>query len=163
MRGPKCDFEVSRKDYFCPYCGHELKNKKEEIDEEEIQVEYTKVNEDDKKVNEEEGYIEKDRVIALFSYISFLFIIPLITCPNSKFAKFHANQGIILCIASAILGIINIPLELVEFFNFPIAINLVITGIIDAILTCFSIYGIYNALTGKMKPLPIIGKFKILK
>lgn len=156
MHCPKCNFEVNKKDKYCPYCGHLLK------DDEPIEAEV--FNETKEEVNNQtfsEDYtkedIEKNKVLALFSYISFLFIIPLIACPNSKYAKYHINQGIILCITNAICSI------LVSAFIALPAVYAPLEIVINLLLTGLMIYGIYNAATGKTKPLPIIGKFNIYK
>ena len=37
--------------------------------------------------------IAKNKVLSLFAYIGILFLIPLLAAPNSKFARFHTNQG----------------------------------------------------------------------
>ena len=46
--------------------------------------------------------IEKNRILALFSYLSWLVLIPLIAAKDSKFAKFHVNQGLVLAIAEVL-------------------------------------------------------------
>ena len=38
--------------------------------------------------------IEANKPMAILSYIWFLFIVPLVAAPQSKFARFHANQGL---------------------------------------------------------------------
>ena len=54
--------------------------------------------------------IEKNKTMAGLAYL--LFFLPLIVCPESRFAKFHANQALILVIVSIagsiILGIIPV-------------------------------------------------------
>lgn len=79
---------------------------------------------------------------------------PLIVCPESKYAKFHANQSLILLIiaiaGNVILGIIPI----IGWILMPIyGIGVMILGIM----------GLINGFGGKVKRLPLIGKFTILK
>lgn len=54
--------------------------------------------------------IEKNKTMAGLAYL--LFFLPLIACPESKYAKFHANQALLLLIAgiagNVILGIIPV-------------------------------------------------------
>lgn len=45
--------------------------------------------------------IEKNKTIAGLSY--FLFFLPLIACPESGYAKFHANQSLILLITGVMV------------------------------------------------------------
>ena len=44
--------------------------------------------------------IAKNKVLSLFAYIGILFLIPLLAAPNSKFARFHTNQGLVLFVAA---------------------------------------------------------------
>lgn len=96
--------------------------------------------------------INNNKIIAALSYISILFLIPLLCAKNSKFAKFHANQGILIFIVSFVLGLLaNIP-----FVGF-------VFWILNIVVFVFAIVGIVNALKGKAKELPIIGKYTLIK
>lgn len=96
--------------------------------------------------------IEKNKTMAGLSYL--LFFLPLISCPESKYAKFHANQSLILLI-TAIAG--NIILGIIPIIGW---ILLPFFGIVVLI---FFIMGLVNGFGGKAKQLPIIGKYTILK
>jgi len=95
--------------------------------------------------------IEKNKVMAALAYI--LFFLPLIVCPDSKFGRFHANQGLLLLIVafagSFILTITIVGLFLVPFYSIAIFV--------------FAIIGFINGLNGKAKELPLFGKFRIIK
>ncbi|MEL7622766.1 MAG: hypothetical protein AAGU12_04180 [Clostridiales bacterium] len=96
--------------------------------------------------------VEQNKTMAGLAY--FIFFLPLIACPQSKYARFHANQALILLIlgvaGNVILGIIPIiGWILMPFFG----IGVLILGIM----------GLINGFGGKAKELPIIGKFTILK
>jgi len=96
--------------------------------------------------------IEKNKTMAGLSYL--LFFLPLIACPESKYARFHANQALLLLIAgvagNVILGIIPV----IGWILLPLfGIGVLILGII----------GLINGFGGKSKRLPLIGKFDILK
>ena len=99
----------------------------------------------------DEADVENYKIISLFAYCGILFIIPLLAGRDSKYARFHTNQGIILFIFSVIL----------TFFSFIPNIGWIfkIGGVFIAIL---AILGIINAVTGKARELPLIGKFQIL-
>lgn len=104
--------------------------------------------------------IEQNKMFAILAYISWLVLIPIFVTPGSKFAKFHANQGLVLAIAEiacwVILGILR---------RLPV-LGLVF-GIVEAAfsLVCllFAVLGITNAANGRAKDLPIVGKFRLLK
>ena len=108
--------------------------------------------------------IEKNKVVAALSYI--LFFLPLIICPNSHFGRYHANQGLLLLIASVagaiILSILSAILALISTYLLFISTLLYIVYYIG--LTVLVIMGIVNAINGKAKPLPLIGNlFTIIK
>ena len=96
--------------------------------------------------------IEKNKTMAGLAY--FIFFLPLIAAPESKFAKFHANQGLLLLIlgvaGNLILGMIPI---LGWLLMVPFGILVLVLGII----------GLMNGFGGKVKELPMIGKFRIIK
>lgn len=85
------------------------------------------------------------KLFSILSYISILFILPFIFCPNNKFARFHAKQGLVL-------------------FLFGIVAD-IFTGIfgLGILLSIFRIVcmvkGIVNAANGREEPLPYIGRF----
>lgn len=94
--------------------------------------------------------IEQNKVMAILAYI--LFFIPMIAAPKSRFAMFHANQGLLLlllAIANMIVGLIPIVGWIVNIF----------LGIAIFVLW---IIGIINAASGRAKDLPVIGQYRIL-
>jgi uncharacterized membrane protein len=108
--------------------------------------------------------IETNKVLALFSYFGILFLIPLLGAPNSKYARFHASQGlnlfileIILAIASSIFGAI---LGWIAVVGWLVSLVFWLLSLLVAII---AIVGIVNAVGGKAKELPIIGGLRILK
>ena len=96
--------------------------------------------------------IEKNKTMAGLAYL--LFFLPLVACPESKYAKFHANQGLILLITS-VAGIVILSL-------IPI-IGWVLAPIFSIAVLVLGIFGLINGFGGKAKRLPVIGKFNILK
>ena len=95
--------------------------------------------------------IEKNKAMGLLAYI--LFFIPLLAAKDSPFARYHANQGLVLFIC----GLISSVLWIIPILGWIIA------PILSIVITVLAVIGIINALNGKAKELPIIGKFKILK
>ncbi|MBQ7837427.1 MAG: hypothetical protein IJ395_02285 [Clostridia bacterium] len=95
--------------------------------------------------------IEKNKVMAVLAYI--LFFIPLLAAKDSKFARFHANQGLVLFLGGIIASVVAV---------IPV-IGWIVAPIAGLVITVLAIIGILNALNGRAKELPVIGKFKILK
>ena len=104
--------------------------------------------------------IEKNKVMSIFAYLSWLVLIPIFAAKESKFARFHANQGLSLAIAEIIcwvvLGILT-KLPLIGWI-FGIA-----EGLFSLVCLVFTVIGIVNAANGKAKELPVVGKIRILK
>jgi len=115
--------------------------------------------------------IEQNKMLSLFAYIGILFLIPLLAAPNSRYARFHANQGIVLFIAQIVisigLGIIGMILGAILVAAWLFALAGIVSTIIGLLMwipsLVLSILGIVNAVGGKAKDLPLIGKIRILK
>lgn len=101
--------------------------------------------------------IEKNKLVAALSYFFLLVLIPILTAKDSPFAKFHANQGIVLIIFDLAIGVASWFLGII-----PIIGGLV-SWLLYLVVVVLSIVGIINALQGKAKQLPIIGGIQILK
>lgn len=97
--------------------------------------------------------VQDNKGMAIIAYI--LFFIPLFAAKESKFAMYHANQGLILFLTAVIINIVGTII--------PILGWLVILPIGNVFVLILAILGIVNAAKGETKPLPMIGKFKILK
>ena len=104
--------------------------------------------------------IEQNKVMALLSYLWLLFLVPLFLAKESKFARFHANQGIVLAVAGTAIGIILGIAAFIPVVNIIVGI---VGGLVELAVLALTVLGIYNAVQGKAKELPLIGKYKILK
>lgn len=110
----------------------------------------------------DEADIAANKVMAVLSYLGPLFLIPLLAAKNSKFARYHCNQGIILFIADVIYGLaVNILTAILPTI-LSIIVSL-ISSVGGILIFVLAILGIVNACKGEAKPLPIIGGFSILK
>ncbi len=100
---------------------------------------------------------EKNKIMAIVGYIiPILFFIPLVTdAKNSPFAKFHANQQLILLLAAIAVNIVGSILPFIGWF--------IILPFGSIALIILAIIGIINAAKGEMKKLPVIGGFSIIK
>jgi uncharacterized membrane protein len=108
---------------------------------------------------------EKNKIMAILAYLGILVLVPLLAAKESRFARYHANQGLILLITSVCGGIAMVIIALISAFIpyvGPCMSCVVYIAFMVGILTLV-IMGIINAANGKMKPLPVIGKFTILK
>lgn len=112
--------------------------------------------------------IAQNKAFAVLSYIGILFLVPLLAAKNSRFARFHTNQGLILFIINVIamtgLNIIRLALCFIPFIGlvFNVILNIVIV-LFEVVILIYMIIGILNVVNNKAKELPIIGKFKLIK
>ncbi|MCK4635322.1 MAG: DUF4870 domain-containing protein [Candidatus Moranbacteria bacterium] len=110
--------------------------------------------------------VEKNKMMAILSY--FLFFLPLITdAKDSEFAKFHANQGLVLLIAGSVVSFIILPIIIAILSIATLGLFLLVSPVLYSIgslvLIVFVILGMINANNGEMKRLPLIGGIDIIK
>lgn len=108
--------------------------------------------------------IDKNKVMAILAYFGILVIIPILAAKDSKFARFHSNQGLILLIAAILYYVAyTILCSIILAISWRLIWLTSIIGIIGLVFFVWFIIGIVNAAQGKAKELPFIGHFKLLK
>jgi len=108
--------------------------------------------------------IEQNKVMAILAYLGILVLVPILAAPQSKFARYHANQGLVLAIGMIAWGIIYGILTSI-FTLISIWLGILFSWLLGLVWipsAVLAILGIINAANGKAKELPILGKFKIL-
>ena len=166
----KCGIELEEGVKVCPTCGWEVEEEKEEKAEEATseKIEDTIKNLNNTPDSTEEfdkKDIEDNKIMAILSYIGILFLVPLLAAQNSKFARYHANQGLVLFVADIIVGvatgIVSFVLAFIPILGWIVAALVSLAA--GVAILALVILGIINAANGKAKELPVIGKFRILK
>ena len=89
--------------------------------------------------------VEDNKVIAAIGYVWILCLVPLFLKRHSKFAQFHAKQGLVLFI--------------VEIFGWLILWIPLVGWLLGALILIFAILGIMNSLQGNYWEMPILGKY----
>lgn len=111
--------------------------------------------------------VEKNKVLAIVGYIfTILFFVPLVTeAKNSTYAKFHANQQLVLLIfgfAGGIgVGILSVVLVFIPLIGWMTSALLYAAYAIGYLV--FMIMGILSASNGQTKKLPLIGGISLIK
>ena len=102
--------------------------------------------------------------MAALSYFGILVLIPILAAKDSKFARFHANQGLIFLIACIILAVANAILTSVIIgISWRLYwLSNIISLIVGLVCLIFFIIGIINVVNGRAKELPVIGHYKLL-
>lgn len=97
-------------------------------------------SEGNKKDPKEDKDIKENKLWAFLSYLGLLCLVPLLAKKDSKFAQFHAKQGLVLAIGEFFIWI--------PFLGWILGIFILVLWII----------GLMNVSSGKMKPLPLVGE-----
>lgn len=107
---------------------------------------------------------QDNKVMAILAYFGPLVLIPMFAAKNSKFARYHSNQGLVLFIACIIYSIAySIVSAIVLAISWRLYFITSILGFVSIAFTVWAVLGIINACKGEMKPLPFIGHITILK
>lgn len=107
---------------------------------------------------------EQNKVMGVLAYLGILVLIPLFAAKESKFARYHANQGLVLCIAAIVYGVAySILSSVILAISWRLYFLVSIIGLVGVGFAVLAVIGIINAVNRKMKELPLIGKYKLLK
>lgn len=126
------------------------------------------------------GDIQENKGITIASYFWILFWLPLAFNSRSRYGRFHANQALLMLIASAAFGLVSTILQAAIRSIFVTTVSYyyvtytttsvfgnVLAWIVGIILCLPSlgllVLGVMNAIQGRAKELPLIGKFRIFK
>ncbi len=105
--------------------------------------------------------IQKNKGMAVLAYIGIFVLIPLFAAKESRFARYHTNQGLVLLIVNIAYNILSGLVALL--FSGPLSIISAIFKLFSLVLLALMIIGIVNAANGRAKELPVIGRYTLLK
>ncbi len=174
----KCGKPVAEGVKFCPECGTEVAAAAPAANNNEFAQKVKNLNNTaDTTAEFEQRDIEENKTISVLSYFGPLVFIPMFAKKESKFARFHSNQGLVLLIADVVFGVVQAILQAILRAIFPWKWTYGLVGgrgpvygflstvlsLLWIVIAVLAIIGIMNAVKGKAKELPIIGKFRILK
>jgi uncharacterized membrane protein len=138
---------------FCPSCGTSMSGEpaKQAAQVEEIQADPTDA--------------EQGKVMSIIAYIGILCFVPILTGDHKKspFVMYHTNQGVVLFITDVALWVALWILGAMFAAMGMWALIPLFSTVIWVGILALAILGIVNAVNGRMKPLPVIGKFTIIK
>jgi uncharacterized membrane protein len=97
--------------------------------------------------------VEKNKAMAVLAY--FIFFLPILAAKDSKFAMYHANQGLLLALTTAAVNLVGGIIPILGWF--------IILPLGNLFCLVLFIMGLINSSKGEMKPLPLIGGISILK
>lgn len=164
----KCGSKINNEEMFCSSCGAPVELTQchdEQAQQNDYAAKIAALNETfDTTADFDKADIEQNKAMAILAYLSWLVLIPIFAAPKSKFARYHANQGIVLAIAEIAYGIVyGILSSIIYSISWRLGFIVSIIGLVGLVFLVMSVIGIINAANGRAKELPVIGKFKILK
>ena len=107
----------------------------------------------------------RNKTNAILAYFGPLVLIPILSAPDSRYARFHANQGLILliaCVAYSLVGALLNAIILAISWRLYF-ITTIIISVAAIVFTVLAVIGIINAAKGRMQELPFIGRFLLLR
>jgi len=106
--------------------------------------------------------VKENRFLCILCYISVLFVAPLVLHPNSRYVKYHANQGLILFLFEILVSIVTFPISFIFRIIHLGFIGWTISTTFSLVLAFLALYGILSTCSGYIRPLPLIGNAFVL-
>lgn len=175
-----CGTKVDEGVKFCPGCGNAMATTASEQqtapqappvqdrpaeNQNDFSAKFANLNNTaDTTAEFDQNDITNNKAMGILAYFGPLCFIPMFAAKESKFARFHANQGLILflvCVAWSIAY--SILSAVIIAISWRLYFIVSIIGFLSLIFLVLAVIGIINAANGRAKELPIIGKFKLLK
>lgn len=162
-----CGANLEEDDVVCPFCGGETggRGSLRQISD-KITVDLrTVLHTEDESAGMDPYDIKENRGAAALSYLILTLFIPLGVRRRSDFARFHGSQALTLLLSALFTG------GGVLFAGWVLHFIPVVGEVLAALLLslwgivalCYAVFGIRMALSGKARPLPVIGRIRLLK
>lgn len=169
----KCGTNVEGGLKFCPNCGNPMgapvQNQPVQNQQPTQQNDFgAKIGNFNNTVDSTDQFdpqdIQNNKTMAILAYLGILVLVPLFAAKESRFARYHTNQGLILAIVEVAYGIIySILSGIILAISWRLYFLVSIIGLVSIVFLVAIVIGIINAANGRAKELPVIGKFKLLK
>ncbi len=104
--------------------------------------------------------LQKKKIVCCLAYVfGILFFLPLILYPKDDFAKFHANQSLVILLTSIIVSALCSILGMIPAIGFVFGI---IGGVLGFVILIACILGIVAVVQDEKTKLPLIGNIRII-
>ena len=158
----KCGKEIPDDTNFCPECGAQEGAQAAPQAEAAPQTGNVPPASGQQPINNTAQDFAQSDNIAILSYFGILFLIPYFARPDSKFCKFHCNQGLLMFIAVIVFNVVVQILSTILGYGVLRMILVTPLNLVGGLGSiALLIIGIKNVLDGKMKELPLIGSLGI--
>lgn len=137
----KCGRNVDSGMKFCPVCGTSFENDRRR-----------------RKQAFDSADIQNNKVMAVFAYMGILVLIPMLAAKESKFARYHARQGLALLMVEMMFAVSYCILSLIVLsISWRLYFIVKIMGMAGFLFPVLAMIGIRNVIGGRARKLPVIG------
>lgn len=152
-----CD--IMNKVISAPVCRRSIKNNIKEIF---VMASFLDTKDTTSEFEAED--IAQNKVMGIFAYIGLLVLVPIFAAKGSKWARWHANRGLVLLIAEVAVAFTLSLLGMIPYVGW---IFWVLESLCYVAFCLLIVFGIVTAAKGKAKAFPLVGsifeKITILK
>ena len=111
--------------------------------------------------------IDKNHAMGIISYLSWVVLVPIFAAKDSAYARFHANQGLILAILetaiSVVAWILQRMLGRLPLIGFGFRVLGGAVALLSIPVTIYAIIAFVGAIRKKALEIPFINSIKLLK
>ncbi len=120
----------------------------------------------DRTVDFDSSDVAENHVMGILAYLSWLVLVPIFAAKGSKYARFHANQGLILAILESVIGIASGIFRSIGnhvWIGFPFYLIAWLIGLLEIPVVIYAVIAFIGAIRGRAMEIPFINSIKILK
>ncbi len=114
-----------------------------------------------------EADVGNHRAMAILAYIPILVVVPLIFGQQSRFVRYHTNQGFLLFILEVlrwgVMSVLYTGLPLLFQSHPMLSLFGFINGVISFLFLALAIVGVLHVISGNCEELPGIGKYRVIE
>lgn len=113
---------------------------------------------------------QANKAMGVLAYLGILVLIPIFAVKESRFARYHANQGLLLALAEVAFAIVySVIVSILTGVLLGTgawglwSVLTTILGLLWLVFLVLAVIGIVDAVNGRCRPLPVIGHITLLK
>lgn len=98
----------------------------------------------------------KEKALSILSYFGPFFLLAVLLAPESHFAKYHANQGLVLFLTEVVVSTVIMVGRYIPLIGWTFQL-------LNIVIAVLFFLGLSHAIREVEEPLPFIGEIQILK
>ena len=98
----------------------------------------------------------KEKALSILSYFGPFFLLAVLLAPESHFAKYHANQGLVLFLTEVVVSTVIMVGRYIPLIGWTFQL-------LNIVIVVLFFLGLSHAIREVEEPLPFIGEIQILK